>query len=82
MKKTRDIEMKKSQEVRDEIQKRFIEASNENIEIHQANIKSMQEQHKREIEIIQNDMSVLREQHANEMKSEMLLREEFQQRGK
>lgn len=48
------------QEVRDAIQKRFIEAANDNIELHQANIKALQEQHKRELKLLHADMSELR----------------------
>jgi len=61
---TRDMEFKKSQEVRDEVQRRFIETANDTLECHQANIAALQAQHKREVKVLQDDMAVLRERFA------------------
>lgn len=57
---TRELELKKSQEVRDEVQKRFIETANDSLEYHQSNLNIIRDQHKREIKILQDDMNTLR----------------------
>lgn len=57
----REIEFKKSNEVRDEVQKRFIETANDTLECHQSNIATLQAQHKREVKLLQEDMAALRD---------------------
>lgn len=57
----RELEFKKSQEVRDEVQKRFIESANDTLEYHQSNLNIIREQHKRELKILQDDIISLRQ---------------------
>jgi hypothetical protein len=61
LQRTREVEFKKSQEVRDEVQRRFLETANDTLECHQSNLSALQEQHRREVKVLQEDMAALRE---------------------